>query len=102
MNAQPKIIVPMDDIRAFCAKWKIREFALFGSVLREDFGPRSDVDVLVTLEKDAPWSLYEWIDMIDELKAMFGREVDLVEKTAIRNPFRRHAILKDARVLYAA
>ena len=73
----------------FCRRWKIREFALFGSVLRDDFGPDSDVDVLVTLDEDAPWSLYEWVDMIGELREMFGREVDLVEKTAIRNPFRR-------------
>lgn len=86
----------------FCRRWMIREFALFGSVLRDDFGPGSDVDVLVTLEKDAPWSLYEWVDMIEELRRMFGRDVDLVEKTAIRNPFRRQLILENHRVLYAA
>ncbi len=75
---------------------------MFGSVLREDFGPDSDVNVLATLAEDAPWSLYEWMDMIDELKQMFGREVDLVEKTAIRNPHRRELILEHHRVLYAA
>lgn len=86
----------------FCRRWMIREFALFGSVLRDDFGPGSDVDVLVTLEEGAPWSLYEWVDMIEELRTMFGRDVDLVEKTAIRNPFRRQLILENHRVLYAA
>jgi uncharacterized protein len=60
------------------------------------------VDVLVQFEPDAPWSLYEWVDMIDELKAMFGREVDLVERAAIRNPFRRRHILDHHQVVYAA
>ena len=94
--------LPTEKIEAFCRKWKIAEFALFGSVLSEEFGPDSDVDVLITLQQDAPWSLFEWVDMIDELKEIFGRDVDLVEKTAIRNPFRRHHILKSHRVIYAA
>jgi predicted nucleotidyltransferase len=89
-------------ISEFCRKWKIKELALFGSVLRDDFGPDSDVDVLVTFEPDVPWSLYEWVDMIEELKAIFGREVDLVEKTGLRNPFRRHEILTTKQVIYAA
>lgn len=101
MNS-PQIEVPIERIQAFCRKWKIREFSLFGSVLREDFRPDSDVDVLILLADDAPWSLFEWVDMIEELKAIFGREVDLVEKTAIRNPFRRREILDTAQVLYAA
>ena len=94
--------IPMDRIEAFCRKWKVREFSLFGSVLRDDFRPDSDVDVLILLEDDAPWDLYDWVDMIDELKVIFGREVDLVEKSAIRNPFRRRAVLRDRQVIYAA
>jgi len=62
--ATPRIQVPKDEIAAFCRKWQITEFALFGSVLREDFGPGSDVDVLVTLAPEAQWSLYDWVDMI--------------------------------------
>ncbi len=89
-------------ISGFCRKWKIEEFALFGSVLRDDFGPDSDVDVVVTFEPDAPWSLFEWGDMTDELKGIFGREVHLVEKAGLRNPFRRHAILTNKEVVYAA
>ena len=89
-------------IEEFCRKWKIREFALFGSVLRDDFRPDSDVDVLVTLEDDAPWSLYEWVEMIEELESVFGRKVGLVEKTAIENPFRRRNILRSHEVVYAA
>jgi predicted nucleotidyltransferase len=87
-------------IDAFCRKWKVKELLLFGSVLTEDFKPDSDVDVLITLDKDAKWTLFEWVDMIDELKDIFGREVDLVKKTAIRNPFRRHHILRTHEVVY--
>jgi hypothetical protein len=98
----PRIQVPMDRIREFCLKWKVKEFSLFGSVLRDDFRPDSDVDVLVLLADDAPWDLFDWVDMIDQLKAIFGRQVDLVEKTAITNPFRRHHILRNRKVIYAA
>ena len=97
-----KIQVPMDKIKAFCRKWKISEFSLFGSVLRDDFRPDSDIDVLVSFEENAGWSLYDVVDMKDELKAIFGREVDLVEKDAIRNPFRKFSILSCKEVLYAA
>ena len=71
------IEIPKDRIAEFCRKWMITELSLFGSVLREDFGPDSDVDVLVSLADDAPWSLFEWVDMIDELEALFGCSVDL-------------------------
>ena len=96
------IEIPMEKIETFCRKWQVKEFSLFGSVLRDDFRPDSDVDVLLVLEEEAPWSLYDWVDMIDELKEMFRRDVDLVEKSAIRNPFRRHNILKNHEVIYAA
>lgn len=99
---EPRIPIDRDRIAAFCAKWKIKEFSFFGSVITPDFRPDSDVDVLVTFQPEAPWSLWEWIDMIDELKEMFGREVDLVEEDAIRNPFRRHSILSSKQVIHAA
>jgi len=94
--------IPQERIAAFCRKWKIKELALFGSVLREDFGPDSDVDVLVTFEPDVPWSLFDWPDMTDELKVIFGREVDLVEKAGLRNPYRRYTILTTREIIYAA
>jgi len=100
--ATPKIDVPMDKVAAFCRKWRVTELALFGSVLRDDFGPDSDVDVLATFAPDAPWSLWDWPDMMDELRAIFGREIDLLEKDALRNPFRRHTILSTRQVIYAA
>ena len=89
-------------LEEFCRRWRIEELSLFGSVLREDFGPGSDVDVLVVFASDAPWSLWDLIDIREELQGMFGRPVDLVEKDALRNPFRRQEILRNHKVLYAA
>jgi hypothetical protein len=94
--------IDTDRIADFCRRWRITEFALFGSVLRDDFRPDSDVDVLVTFEPEAPWSLWDLSRMRIELEALFGREVDLVEKKALRNPFRRREILSNQRVIYAA
>lgn len=96
------INVRLDSVEAFCRKWKIVEFAFFGSVLGESFGPDSDVDVLVTFASDSHWSAFDIVYMKDELVGMFGRDVDLVEKDAIRNPFRRKAILSSYEVFYAA
>ncbi|MDD5090655.1 MAG: nucleotidyltransferase domain-containing protein [Candidatus Wallbacteria bacterium] len=99
---KPGIAFDKNRIAIFCSKWRISEFALFGSSVRGDFNRDSDVDVLITLTDDAPWSLFDWSDMIDELEAIFGRKVDLVEKSSIRNPFRRKHILENQMVLYAA
>ena len=99
-----KLPIPLDmeKIEDFCLRWKISEFSFFGSVLREDFGPESDVDVLISFEPEIPWNLYDWMDMIEELQEILGREVDVVEKSGLRNPFRRQAILTNRRVIYAA
>lgn len=96
-----RIDIPREQIRDFCRKWKVVEFSLFGSVLRDDFRPDSDIDVLLSFAESANWSLYDILDMKDELKAVFGREVDLVEKEAIRNPYRRRMMLAEHEVLYA-
>ncbi len=98
----PKVPIDHMKIAAFCKKWKITEFAVFGSVLTEDFRSDSDVDVLVTFGPGGGITFDNRVDMLDELKAIFGREVDLVEKKAISNPFRRHSILTTKEVLYAA
>ena len=98
----PGIAIPQEQIVAFCRKWKVTELALFGSVLREDFRADSDVDVLVTFEEGASWSLWDLIAAQDELRELFGRDVDLVEKRNLVNPFRRHAILSSKQVVYAA
>lgn len=95
--------IPSDQIADFCRRWRVREFSLFGSVLRDDFRPESDVDVLVEFEPGAGPGLEAWLDMHDELRAMFGgRDVDLVEKGRLVNPFRRHHILTHRQVVYAA
>ena len=98
----PRIDLPRDRIEAFCRKWKVTEFALFGSVLTDEFRPDSDVDVLVTFSPDAPWSLTHLVEMRDELKALLGREVDLVEKKALRNPYVKKHVLNSYQVVYAA
>lgn len=100
--ATAQIHIPHQEIEAFCRKWRVRELALFGSVLRDDFHPESDVDVLVTFEPHSPWSLWDLIDMREELRELFGRGVDLVEKQSLVNPFRRRAILSSQQVIYAA
>ena len=96
------LTVPRNEIADFCRRWRVTEFALFGSAVRDDFGPQSDVDVLVRFEKDAAWSLFDLVDMQDELKAVFGREVHLVEAECLHNPFRRAEILRTREVLYAS
>ena len=96
------LYIDRDRIGDFCQRWSVTEFALFGSILRTDFGPDSDVDVLVTFAPDAPWTLWDLSRMRSELESLFGREVDLVEKKALRNPYRRQAILADHHVVYAS
>ena len=86
-------------------RWQIAEFSLFGSVLREDFRPDSDIDILVTFAPDAKRGLTETLQMQDELKILFDREVDLIIKSAIdrsENWLRRKNILDSARTIYAA
>lgn len=88
-----------DAVERFCHRWKIRVLAMFGSVLREDFRPDSDVDVLVTFDLSADWGLFEHMQMKEELEALLGRKVDLVNRRAIeRSPnwIRRDAILGSA------
>lgn len=97
------IPIPFDRIRSFCTKWGIVEFSLFGSVLRDDFRPDSDVDVLVAFEKSRSLDWEDWLAMEDELREIFGgRTVDLVERRCVTNPFRRYEILTTRHVLYAA
>ena len=92
-------------IDEFCRRWKVAELALFGSALRDDFGADSDVDLLVTFAPDAEWSLFDHVQMEQELKVLLKRDVDLVSRRAIersKNWIRRSNILKAAQVIYAA
>ena len=89
-------------IAAFCHEHDIRKLWLFGSVLREDFGPESDVDVVVEFEASAKLSLWDVAEIQERLAELVGRPVDLVERDALRNPFRRREILRTSRLVYAA
>jgi uncharacterized protein len=97
------IELPMDEIQSFCDKWQVMEFALFGSVLRDDFRPDSDVDVMVQFDPQAHPTLFDLVRMEDELKIVFQRDVDLVTRKGIasgRNYLRRDAILSSTQVIY--
>ncbi len=89
----------------FCRRWRISKFAVFGSVLREDFDAGSDVDVLVTFAPDADWSLLDHVQMEHELETLLGRPVDLLTRRSVEqshNWLRRHEILSTAEVVYEA
>jgi predicted nucleotidyltransferase len=97
--------VAMDRVAEFGRRWKVTELEVFGSFLREDFGPESDVDLLVTFAPDARWSLFDMMEMEEELTAIFGRRVDLLSRRAIEqseNWMRRKGILGTAETLYVA
>ena len=101
----PRLHIDDDRLREFCARWRIIELALFGSVVRDDFGPDSDVDVLVSFASEARWTLLDHVRMRGELMEMFGRGVDLVTRRAVErspNYLRRREILGSAQVVYGS
>jgi len=96
-------MIPISEIARFCRRWKIRELALFGSALRDDFSPDSDLDILVDFDRDADWGLLEHIQMQQELQGLLHRSVDLITKRALlRSPnwLRRREILETAQVIF--
>lgn len=99
------ITIPHDQLDEFCRKHHIRKLSLFGSVLRDDFRPDSDVDVLVEFEAGfEPKHFRELLAMEGELKQLFGRDVDLGEQQSVEedpNYIRRRRILRSAQVIYA-
>lgn len=99
------IDLPMEAIAQFCARWQVTEFALFGSVLRDDFRSDSDIDILITFAPEAKRGLTETMQMRDQLQAIFDRKVDLIVKAAIErseNWLRRKNILESAQTIYVA
>lgn len=102
MIKRENIIVPSEKIQQFCKKWNVVEMAFFGSVLRGDFDATSDVDILVTFKQGSEYDLFDFVTMTNELGAIFGREVDLVERDSLTNPFRRDHILQNLEIIYAA
>ncbi len=100
-----EISIPRERLDEFCRRWKIAELCVFGSALRDDFRPDSDLDLLVSFAPDADWSLMDHVAMEEELTGMVGRKVDLVSRRAIErssNWIRRKAILESAEPYFAA
>lgn len=100
-----KLKVPQKEISAFCKRWKVTEFAVFGSALGDDFHADSDVDVLVSFAPDAKTTLFDMARMQNELEEIFDREVDLISKRGVeqsRNYLRKKNILENAQVIHAA
>ena len=98
------IDLPMEKIAEFCRKWQVTEFALFGSILRDDFRSDSDIDVMVEFHPVAHPTFRTLDQMEAELKTIFNRDVDLITRQGIatsRNYLRRHEILSSAQVIYA-
>ena len=97
--------LPMGEIKAICDRWQIIEFSLFGSILRDDFQPTSDIDVLISFAPDARKSLLVLARIKYELEDLLGRNVDILTKKSIEqshNKTRSHNILESAQVLYVA
>jgi predicted nucleotidyltransferase len=100
-----RLEIDSDRLAAFCEKWGIAELAVFGSVLREDFRPDSDIDFLVTWAPGKTPRFFDMLEMKDQLAQLVGREVDLAQRQVVEkdyNQYRRSAILDSATVLYAA
>jgi predicted nucleotidyltransferase len=103
--AKRNIDIPRKQIEEFCQRWSISEFALFGSVLRDDFDSNSDVDILITFAPSADWSLLDHLKMEKELANLLERKIDLFSKRAVEqshNLFRRQEILDTAEVVYVS
>ncbi len=101
----PQVSIPRSRLAAFCRDRGIKRLAIFGSALRADFGPDSDVDLLVDFEPDRTLSLFDVAGMEQEFSELFGRKVDLIERLAVeqsRNYIRRAEILGTAETIYAA
>ena len=94
-----KIRVSAEEIAAFCRQHQIRRLAFFGSVLRDDFGPESDVDVLVEFEPGARVGLIRFAGIENELGHLIGRKVDL-NTTGFLSPYYRDQVLQDAETAY--
>jgi hypothetical protein len=103
MKESLRLPLDAERIRGFCRKWLITELAVFGSILRDDFSPDSDVDFLATFAPESRWSLLDHVRMQDELAEIVGRRVDLVSRRGLEtssNPWRRQEILSSAETLH--
>lgn len=105
VRVNPQLAFDEGRLSIFCLRWKITELAVFGSALRSDFRPDSDVDLLVTFSPEADWSLLDHVTMESELSEIVGRRIDLVIRRAVErsdNWIRRDAILQSAEPVFVA
>ena len=96
----PQIGYDSQELAALCRRWQVRKLALFGSVMRDDFRPDSDVDVALSFAPESHWSLGDVVDLQEDLQRFFGRDVDVVELEAITNPISRKIILGSMQLVY--
>jgi predicted nucleotidyltransferase len=98
----PKIEIEDNIIISLAKKYDVQELALFGSVLRNDFNDSSDIDILIKFKDNREYSLFDLFIMKEDFKIALGKDIDLIEKDSLRNPYRRKNILDNAKVIYAA
>jgi len=96
----PKININVEELYEIFKDYAVEELYLFGSILREDFTNESDVDILISFKKNSNYSLFDIMDLREKLELYFKKNVDLIEKDGIRNPYRRKEILSTARRIY--
>ncbi len=98
-----QIEMPLEKLVQFCRRWKIARLEVFGSGLRKDFRPDSDVDFLATFAPNVQWGFSQWLTMEEELAGIVGHNVDLIRRSVIEqseNWYRREQILTSAQSIY--
>src|SRR5215470_7071084 len=96
------IFLNYNDVILLCKKYNINELSIFGSSIRDDFSQNSDVDILVSFDNNSEITLFDIMDLEKEFSQLVKREVDIVEKEALKNPIRKNKILSTREIIYAA
>jgi predicted nucleotidyltransferase len=96
------IFLNYEDVVHLCKKYYINELSIFGSSIRDDFKENSDIDILVSFNKDSKITLFDIMNLEKEFSELLDREVDIVEKEALKNPIRKDKILSSREIIYAA
>jgi predicted nucleotidyltransferase len=96
------IFLNYNDIENICKKYHINELSIFGSSIRNDFNADSDIDILVSFNNNSDINLFDIMNLEKEFSQLLKREIDIVEKEALKNPIRREKILSTREIIYAA
>lgn len=97
----PKLPIDKEEIVAIAHEFSIQSISLFGSALRVDFRQESDIDLLIELSPEREYSFFDLLEIKSRFEQLFKRKVDVIEKSSLRNPYRKKTILKTAREIYA-